>query len=76
MKGLIYMKNHKKHDKISKNNISLHNDIKAVSKEPVGNADKDPFCVYEHKRHAVGSKIKNSDGSETVCTDDSTWQNT
>lgn len=70
------MKNHKKHDNISVNAISLHNDIKAVSPKPVENADKVPFCVYEHKRHAVGSKILNHDGSETVCTDDTTWQNT
>jgi hypothetical protein len=69
------MKNHKKNDNISVNDISLHNDIKAVSQKPAGNADKDPFCVYEHKRHAVGSKIKNSDGSESVCTEDTTWKN-
>ena len=70
------MKNHKKNDNISVNDISLHNEIKSVSGKPTGNADKDPFCVYEHKRHAVGSKIKNSDGSESVCKEDTTWQNT
>ena len=70
------MQDHKKQDSISVNNISLHNDIKAVSPKPVGNADKDPFCVYEHKRHAVGSKILNSDGTKTECKDDSVWRNT
>lgn len=68
------MQNHKKQDSISVNNITATDEIKAVSKI-VGNAGKDPFCVYAHQRHAVGSKIKNEDGSETICTDDGTWQN-
>lgn len=70
------MQNRKKNDNISVNKITLHNDIEPISKKSVGTAEKDPFCVYEHKRHAVGSKIKNSDDSETICTDDSTWKNT
>jgi hypothetical protein len=76
MKGLSnIMKNHKKQDSISVNNITLHNEIKPDSDKPKGNADSDPFCVYEHKRHAAGSKIMNSDGSETVCDKDGTWKN-
>ena len=70
------MQNRKNQDNLSENIITLHNEIKTKSQKPVGNAEKDPFCVYEHKRHAVGSKIINSDGSETVCTDDSSWKNT
>jgi hypothetical protein len=70
------MRNDKKHDNISVNIITHTNEIKAASQKPVENADKVPFCVYEHKRHAVGSKIINKDGTETVCTDDTTWQNT
>jgi hypothetical protein len=70
------MQNHKEQDNISVNIIRPKNDIKAVSKKPVGNADKDPFCVYAHKRHAVGSKIINEDGSESVCTNDTSWKNT
>lgn len=70
------MQNHKKQDSISVNDISHVNDINAVSKKPVGNAGKDPFCVYDHKRHAVNSKITNVDGSETVCKNDGSWHNT
>ena len=69
------MQNRKKQDSISVNIIG-ENEIKSVSQKPVGNAGKDPFCVYDHKRHAVGSKIMNEDGSETVCTDDGSWKNT
>jgi hypothetical protein len=69
------MLNHKKQDNISVNVISPTNDIKNVSEKPVGNADKDPFCVYAHKRHAVGSKLVNEDGSNKECKDDTSWQN-
>ena len=68
------MKNHKKDDIISVNTIAPNNDIKSTQKN-VGNADKDPFCIFEHKRHAVGSKIENDDGSNTVCKDDGSWHN-
>lgn len=70
------MQNHKKQDNISVNIIGQENQINSVSKKPVGNADKDSFCVYDHKRHAVGSKIINEDGSETICTEDGSWKNT
>jgi hypothetical protein len=71
------MKNNKKEDKLYVNVISPPNDIKAISNGPVGNASTDTFCVYEHKRHAIGSKIINNDGSHTVCSSegDGTWQN-
>ncbi|MDP4180422.1 MAG: hypothetical protein Q8942_04935 [Bacillota bacterium] len=69
------MKNHTKDDKTSVNIITSPNEIKAVSDKPVGTASKDPFCVYGHKRHAVGSKIINEDGSETVCNKEGSWQN-
>lgn len=67
------MRNHKKEDKLFVSDINSQNDMKTVSKEPSGNAGTDPFCIYGNKRHAVGSKINNHDGSETVCTDKG-WQ--
>jgi len=77
MKGMIIMKNHKKGDKLYINLISGPDDIRPISKTPAGDASKDPFCVYAHKRHAIGSKIINNDGSETVCTahNNGSWQN-
>jgi hypothetical protein len=69
------MQNHKKQDSISVNIINQEDDVIPVSQKPVGNADKDPFCVYNHKRHAVESKIINEDGSESICTKDGTWRN-
>jgi len=68
------MQNHKKQDSISVNIIG-ENEIKSES-QMSGNAGKDPFCVYDHKRHAVGSKIINDDGTETVCTEEGSWKNT
>ncbi len=76
------MRNNKKKDDISVNNITSHSDIKAsteikaVTQQPTGNAAVDPFCVYDHKRHAVGSKIKNDDGSEYECNEEGSWKNT
>jgi hypothetical protein len=70
------MQNHKKQDSISVNVINQANEIKSISQKPVGNAGKDPFCVYDHKRHAAGSKIINEDGSESVCSEDGSWRNT
>ncbi|HEY5586066.1 MAG TPA: hypothetical protein VIK78_16440 [Ruminiclostridium sp.] len=70
------MQNHKNQDSISVNFVNEVNEIKPITKKPVGNAGTDPFCVYDHKRHAVGSKIINGDGTESVCTDDGSWQNT
>jgi len=71
------MKNHKKGDKLYVNLISGRDDIKPLSDNPVGDALRDPFCVYAHQRHAVGSKIINNDGSEAVCTtqNNGSWQN-
>jgi len=69
------MQNHNKQDSISVNIITSDNKVKTVSKKPVSNSDKEPFCVYDHKRHAVGSKIKNRDGTEAVCTEDGVWKN-
>jgi hypothetical protein len=70
------MQNNKKRDDLTVNHISSQNDMKAVSQKPTGNAGEDPFCVYGHKRHAVGSKISNNDGLEAVCTDEGSWKNT
>jgi len=75
MKGIDIMQNHKKQDNISVNIINEENEIRHVSQKPAGNAGKDPFCVYDHKRHAVGSKIINDDGSESTCTKDGSWKN-
>lgn len=69
------MQNHKKQDNISVNIITSEDDIKSISKQPTGNAATDPFCIHAHKRHAVGSKIINEDGSETVCSNDGSWKN-
>lgn len=69
------MKNTKKEDQLSINSISAPGNITQVSNGPVGNAGKDPFCVYANARHAVGSIIKNEDGREIICTEDGTWQN-
>ncbi|MHB8064955.1 MAG: hypothetical protein ACYDG2_20425 [Ruminiclostridium sp.] len=70
------MQNHKKQDSISVNVINQENEIKPISQKPVGNAGKDPFCVYDHKRHAAGSKIINEDGSDSVCSEDGSWKST
>ncbi len=71
------MRNNKHQDKLNVNVITAPNDIKAISNAPVGNASRDQFCVYAHKRHAIGSKIINNDGSQTICTteNDGSWQN-
>ncbi len=66
------MQNRKKLDNISVDIIG-ENEIKF--EKPAGNAGKDPFCVYDHKRHAVGSKIINDDGTESICTADGSWKN-
>lgn len=69
------MKNHNKRDDISVNLISAPNRIKSISKQPVGNAEKDPFCIYAGMRHAVGSIITKDDGSKLICIKDGSWQN-
>ena len=66
------MQNRKKNDNISVDIIG-ENEIKF--ERPGGNAGKNPFCVYDHKRHAVGSKIINDDGTESICTADGSWKN-
>lgn len=66
------MQNRKKNDNISVDIIG-ENEIKF--EKTGGNAGKDPFCVYDHKRHAVGSKIINHDGSETICNEEGSWEN-
>lgn len=67
------MKNHQKQDKLFVNNITAPNEVEKVSKEPKGQADSEPFCIMANQRHAVGSKIMNRDGTETVCTEKG-WQ--
>ncbi|HEX2924747.1 MAG TPA: hypothetical protein VHP38_00565 [Ruminiclostridium sp.] len=68
------MQNHKEQDSISVNDISQENEIKQVSKKTIGNAGKDPFCVYDHRRHAVGSKIVTENGLESVCSEEGSWK--
>ena len=63
------------HHDIYFNEISPPLHVEHTKDEPVGNATKNPYCIYAHQKHAVGSKIKNRDGSTTVCTEDGTWQN-
>ncbi len=67
------MQNRKRQDSLFVNSITDPNNITAVSKAPAGNAEKDAFCVYAHKRHAVGSKIENRNGPESVCMEDGIW---
>ncbi|HLR34823.1 MAG TPA: hypothetical protein VK071_05780 [Tissierellales bacterium] len=70
------MKNHKKEDNLTKNIISAPYEVKPISKNSVGNAGEDPFCVYAGMRHAVGSIITKDDGSTLICTENGSWQNT
>lgn len=69
------MQNRKQQDGIAVNIVNEGNEVKHVSQKPVGNAGKDPFCIYDHKRHAVGSKILRDGGAESVCSEDGTWKN-
>lgn len=69
------MKIYRKREKVFKNMIIPPDDVKAVSKEPTGDAFHEPSCVYNHQHHAVGSVIKNKDGSESVCEEDGSWTN-
>lgn len=73
-KDLIFMQNHKEQDSISVNDISQENEIKQVSGKTIGNAGKDPFCVYDHRRHAVGSKITTENGLQSECTKEGSWK--
>lgn len=68
------MQNHKKQDSISVDIINQVNEVKTLSEKPVGNASKDPFCVYDNRRHAVGSTIINRNGSKNICTEDGSWK--
>ncbi len=68
------MQNRKKQDSLFVNKIANPNEMKAVSDTSAGNANKDPFCVYAHKRHAAGSIIENRNGGpESICKDDGVW---
>jgi len=67
------MKNNQKRDKLFVNQINTPNEVKKASREPKGYADSEPFCIMANQRHAVGSKIMNRDGTETVCTEKG-WQ--
>jgi hypothetical protein len=69
------MQDNKKQEDITVNIIKSENDVKAVSQKAEGNADKDVFCVYGHKRHAVGSKIISNDGPESECSKEGSWKN-
>ena len=68
------MHNDKKHDKLFVNNITPAYDVKNISKDSVGDAGKDPFCIFDHQRHAVGSVIEHRDGSQSICMKDGSWQ--
>lgn len=69
------MKNNKKNDSISVNQITGTNHTEKISDKPEGNAAKNTFCIYNNKRHAVGSIIKFDDGSEAICSERGTWEN-
>ncbi len=66
------MKNRNQGDKISVNIVTQDN-VKTVSS--VGDATKNTFCIYRNEKHAVGSKVQDTDGSEMVCTEDGSWKN-
>ncbi len=66
------MKNQNKGDKISVDIITPDN-IKPVSS--VGDATQNMFCIYKNKKHAVGSVVQDTDGTEMVCTKDGSWKN-
>lgn len=67
------MKNHNKGDKISVDIITPDN-VQPVSNK-VGDAANSTFCIFRNKKHAVGSVIQDTDGSEMVCTNDGSWKN-
>lgn len=69
------MQNHTKQDKITVNTITPENTVRTHPQNGTGNAAQDPFCVYNHKRHAVGSKLVNDDGPDSVCTEEGSWKN-
>ncbi|MGD9566959.1 MAG: hypothetical protein AB7V48_01345 [Sedimentibacter sp.] len=66
------MKNRNQGDNISVDIVTLDN-VKPVSS--VGDAPKNMFCIYKNKKHAVGSVVQDTDGSEMVCTEDGSWKN-
>lgn len=68
------MENNKKDDTLYVNEITRPDDVKHISNNPVGNAIDNPCCIYNHQRHAVGSIVKNEDGTEMICTESSEWQ--
>lgn len=66
------MKKHNK-DNISVDIITPDN-VAPISNS-VGDATNNTFCIYRNKKHAVGSVIQDTDGSEMVCTKDGSWEN-
>lgn len=66
------MKNRNEGDKISVDIVTPDN-VKAVSS--VGDATTNQFCIYRNKKHAVGSIIQDTDGTEMVCTEEGSWKN-
>lgn len=76
MKGCNQMQDHKKQDSLYVDKVIDPNETKTVSRVKTGNAGKDAFCVYNHERHAVGSKIEDINEGESVCGKDGSWHNT
>ncbi|HOV25484.1 MAG TPA: hypothetical protein PK566_03880 [Pseudobacteroides sp.] len=70
------MKNHQKSDKVYVNAIKQPNHVDTTSDKPAGIASDEPSCIYNHMRHAEGSKITNDDGSEMVCNKEGSWVHT
>lgn len=66
------MKNRNQGDKISVDIVTPDN-VTPVSS--VGDASKNMFCIYRNKKHAVGSVIQDTDGTEMVCSKDGSWKN-
>lgn len=68
------MKNRKIRDQISVDIVTPPDDVKQVSPK-IGDADHNAFCIYDHKRHAAGSVLKNKDGPDAICTENGDWKN-
>jgi len=70
------MKNHQKSDKVYVNAIKQPNDVDTASDKPSGRASEVSSCIYNHMRHAEGSKMTNDDGSEMICNKEGSWVHT
>lgn len=64
----------KKKDTVKINVIDPPYGKKSIGNIPVDENGKAPSCVFNHETHGAGSVINNRDGSQSVCSEDGTWQ--